>query len=97
MCARSKFLMFELSQDASGREYLNEAPNCGGKRIAGTPLYSLTLGSDKPPVVESSSTSIPCCISARHIGMIAVAGPPGRSATDGMTCRILMKNLVNPV
>jgi len=28
-------------------------------------------------------------MSARHIGTIAVAGPPDRSATEGITCRIL--------
>src|SRR5215217_8323962 len=88
MWARSKLLMFELSHSASGREYLNDAPNWGAKNIAGTPLYSTPV-SDKPSVVESNSTSIPCCMSARHIGTIAVAGPPDRSETEGMTCRTL--------
>src|SRR5678816_4660086 len=91
MCARSKFLTLELSHDASGREYLNDAPSCGGKKIDGTPLYSTASRvSDKPSVVESKTTSIPCCMSARHIGTIAVAGPPDRCATDGMTCKTLM-------
>src|SRR5215203_376587 len=93
--------MFELNQLARGREYLKESPSCEGKNSAGTPLYSCAVPSgisppSRPAFVVRSSTSIPCCINARHIGMIAVAGPPSRPATDGITCNTRMFVLAAP-
>src|SRR5215203_6149475 len=93
--------MFELNQLARGREYLKESPSCDGKNSAGTPLYSCAVPSgisppSRPAFVVRSRTSIPCCISAPHIGMIAVAGPPSRPATDGITCNTRMFVLAAP-
>src|SRR4030095_5944205 len=78
---------------ASDDEYLNDSVNALPKKMAGTPCHIVRspIGTGRRPAPSASVVAItdstPRVDSARHIGAIAVLGPPYLGATAGMTCK----------